>query len=201
MYRILPPLLPKMVRNGLPLSWRWPSVINRRYLLLGIALAVTIIAFDRYFLMPKAESMREELTVASGGLKKDEQFIRTALVPEKDVAAAAEAISQLEKRMIREKTEFLASVRLQDDVSTMAGKAGLRIQTTRSLPSAKLGNYLAIPLYFEGNGTIKQVSDLLKELESGTLLIKVDKLNIGITNIQNPKELKFKMQVSGVAKI
>lgn len=176
-------------------------MINRRYLLLGLALAVTIIAFERYFLMPKAESLREQLAVASGSLKKDELFIRTAVVPEKEVAAAAEEIRKLEKRMLREKTEFLASVRFQDEVSVLAVKAGLRIQTTRSLPASKLGNYLAIPLYLEGTGTIRQVSDLLRALETGTLLIKVDKLSIGITNMQNPRELKFKMQASGVAKL
>jgi hypothetical protein len=176
-------------------------MINRRYLLLGLALVVTVLAFDRYVLMPKAESMREELAVASGGLKKDEQFIRTAVVPEKEVAAAADVIAGLEKRMIHEKTEFLASVRFQDEVSEQSGKAGLKIQTTRPLPTAKLGNYLAVPMYIEGTGTIKQVSDLLKALESGVLLIKVDKLSVGITNMQNPRELKFKMQVSGVAKL
>lgn len=176
-------------------------MINRRNVMLGLALAVTIIAFDRYFLMPRAETMQESLAVASGGLKKDERFIKSAVVPEKDVAAAAETIKNLEKRMIREKTEFLASVRFQDEVSEMAGKAGLRILTTRSMPAAKLGNYQAVPLYFEGNGTIKQVSDFLKAIESGKLLMKVDKLTIGITNMQNPRELKFKMQISGVARI
>jgi hypothetical protein len=169
--------------------------------MLGLALAVTIIAFDRYFLLPRAETLRESLAVVNGGLKKDEQFINSAVMPEKDVAAAAGAIKDLEKRMIQERTEFLASVRLQDEVSDMAGKAGLRILTTRSMPAAKLGNYQVIPLYFEGNGTIKQMSDLLKAMESGGLLIKVDKLTMGITNMQNPRELKFKMQVSGVARI
>lgn len=176
-------------------------MINRRYVMLGLALAVTIVAFDRYFLMPRAEALREELSVAAGGLKKDEQFIAGTAVPEKDVAAAAETIQKLEKRMMSEKTEFLASVRLQDAVSEIAGKAGLRILTTRSLPAEKLGNYQSVPLYFEGNGTIKQVSDFLRAVESGALLIKVDKLTMGITNMQNPRELKFKMQVSGIVKI
>jgi len=169
--------------------------------MLGVALAVTLIAFDRYFLMPRAESIRESLAVVNGGLKKDEQFIKSAAVPEKDVAAAAGTIKNLEKRMLREKTEFLASVRFQDEVSEMAGKAGLRILSTRSMPTVKLGNYKSVPLYFEGNGTIKQVSDFLKAMESGALLMKVDKLTIGITNIQNPRELKFKIQISGVAQL
>ena len=30
---------------------------------------------------------------------------------------------------------------------------------------------------------------------------KVDKLTMGITNIQNPRELKFKIQISGVAQL
>lgn len=176
-------------------------MINRRYIMLGLALAVTIIAFDRYFLTPRAETIRELLAVADGGLKKEEQFIKNAVLPEKGVTATAETIRTLEKRMIGEKTEFLASVSLQDAVSEMAVKAGLRILTTRSMPAAKLGNYQAIPLYFEGNGTIKEVSDFLKAIESGKLLVKVDKLTIGITNMQKPRELKFKMQVSGVARI
>lgn len=175
-------------------------MINRRYVILGLALAAAIIGFDRYYVMPRAVSMQEELVVAYAGLKKDENFVKSASAPGKDGAAFETEMKNLEKRLIPEKTEFLASVRLQDEVSAMSERAGLRLSTTRTLPAEKLGSYLTVPLYMEGNGNIRQLSDFLKYLETGTFLIKPDKLTVNITNMQNPKEVKFKVQVSGLAR-
>lgn len=176
-------------------------MINKRYAVLGVALALAVIAFDRYFLMPRAETMQETIAVAQASLRKDELFIKNAVVPEKDVAAAAESLKHLETRLIPEKTEFLASVRLQEEISAIAERTGVRMMTTRQMPAVKTGNFLSVPLYFEGSGNIKQLSDYLKAIEEAPVLIKVDKLTTGITNIQNPRELKFKMQVSGVARL
>ncbi|MDA8083486.1 MAG: GspMb/PilO family protein [Nitrospiraceae bacterium] len=174
--------------------------MNRRYLILGLALAVTVAAFDRYFVVPRAAALEDSVAVAYRGLQKDERFVRGPAGTGKDITAATEDLRKLEGGLIPEKTEFLASVRLQDDVSGMAGKAGLRIATTRTLPAADLGGYLSIPIYYEGSGDIKRLSDFFRALESGPLLVRVDRLTIGVTNMQNPKELKFKMQVSGVAR-
>jgi hypothetical protein len=58
-----------------------------------------------------------------------------------------------------------------------------------------------VPIYFEGNGDIRQISDFLNSLETSGLLIKIDKLDLNVTNVQNPYSLKYKIQVSSMMKL
>ncbi|MHB8882001.1 MAG: GspMb/PilO family protein [Thermodesulfovibrionales bacterium] len=175
-------------------------MINRRYLLVAVALILSLAGFEKYALAPRTEELRERLETAYKALKKDEQFIQNAGMTEKNAAGAADELTKLEGRLIREKTEFLATARLQDEVSGLAEEAGLKMLTIRPLPAVKTGDFNAVAVSYEGNGTIRQLSDFLSRLEAGALLVKIDKLGLTITSMQNHRELKFKIQVSGLAR-
>jgi Tfp pilus assembly protein PilO len=174
---------------------------KNRYIILAALLVVTVFAFEYYFLAPKSEMLRESIEEKYNAVRREELSLTGANVTEKDIKALITEMGNIEKRLIQDKSEFLASARLQGEVSDIFAKAGLRVMTTRPLPAVKAGNYNIIPVYVEGNGNIKQLSDFLKDLESSRLLVKIDKLNVNITNLQNPRELKFKIQVSGLAKL
>ena len=174
---------------------------KNRYVLAILALVVTVFIFEYYFLAPKSEMLRESIETGYNGLKRDEKFIIASGATEAGMNSAVNDMKDIERRLISEKTSFLAAARLQGDVSAFAKKAGLNLLTIRPLSPVKAGNYSNIALYFEGNGNIKQMSEFLKSIESGKLLIKVDKLNLNITNVQDPKDLKFKIQLSGLARI
>jgi hypothetical protein len=45
------------------------------------------------------------------------------------------------------------------------------------------------------------MSDFLKGIEQDKLLIKVAKVNVNILNMQNPRDLKYKIQVSALARL
>ena len=77
----------------------------------------------------------------------------------------------------------------------------MRSPTSLKKPASKVNDYHSIPIYFEGNGSIRGISEFLRLIEADGLLIKIDKLGLNITNMQNPKDLKFKIQVSGLAKL
>jgi len=65
----------------------------------------------------------------------------------------------------------------------------------------KLNDYTVVPVYFEGNGNIKQLSNFLKLVESDKLLLKIEKLSINMTNMQKTEDLKFKIQIAGLNRI
>lgn len=174
---------------------------KNRYILIVLTLVASVFAFEYYFIAPKSEMLRESIETGYNALLKDEQFIKGTVITGDDIKKAADDMKNMEKRLIREQSEFLTFARLQGEVSDISEKAGLKVLTIRPLAAAKLGNYSNIPIYFEGNGNIKQISELLRHIESGSLLIKIDKINLNITNMQNPMELKFKIQVSGLAKL
>jgi Tfp pilus assembly protein PilO len=89
---------------------------------------------------------------------------------------------------------------MQRVVADLTERAGLSVQSIRPLNAVKEKNFLTIPVYFEGNGSIKQLSDFLKAVEAGPVMLKIDKMSLSVTNMQNPKEVRFKIQVSGMAR-
>jgi Tfp pilus assembly protein PilO len=175
--------------------------VSRRYALLGVALVLAVFAFEYYFLRPGAELLRGRVHAAYAVIQKDERYLKAAAATGEDIQAVSREVEVLEKRLIPEKSEFLAAAKLQGEVSDLAAKAGLKVLTIRPLAPSKVNDYRSIPLYFEGSGSIMEISEFLRSIEADILLIKIDKLGLNITNMQNPKDLKFKIQVSGLAKI
>src|SRR3990172_4388806 len=171
---------------------------KNRYILMVLALVVSIFSFEYYFLAPQSELLRESIETKYNALRRDEQSIQGASMTEDDMKSVINEMKDIEKKLIQEMTEFLASAKLQGEVSDITAKSGLKVMTIRPLGAVKTGNYRTVSVYFEGNGTIKQVSDFLKNLESGAIMMKIDKFTLNITNLQKPADLKFKIQVSGL---
>jgi hypothetical protein len=134
-------------------------------------------------------------------LQKYEEFMRGKEITEDDIKKVIEETDNIEAGLIKERSEFLASARLQREIETFAEKAGLKITAIRPLNVVKYDTYTGVPLYFEGNADIKQLGEFLRLIESEEMLTRIDKMNISVINIQNPKDLKIKIQVSGLVKI
>jgi len=164
------------------------------------AVVAGLFAFDFYVVGPQSRVLREQIGSTFEAVRRDENYLRDAGATGGEVAALERRIRELEGGLIQEKTEFLASARLQEALSRMAEKAGVQMTTVRPLTAVRAGRFNGIPLYAEGGGNIRQISGLLREIESEGMLLKVDKLSISVTNLQSPRELRFKIQISGLAR-
>ncbi len=173
---------------------------KNRYTVIAFSIVAAVFIFQYVFLAPRAETMKEEIEAKQKALLRDEQFLKDAAVTAGGVDSLTKETKNIEGRLLREKSDFLDSAKLQGEISGIAGTSGLNVMTIRPLAPAKLGNFTMISLYFEGSGDIKQMSEFLKGIEQDKLLIKVDKLGVTITNMQNPKDLKYKIQVSALAR-
>ncbi|MBI5847666.1 MAG: type 4a pilus biogenesis protein PilO [Nitrospirae bacterium] len=174
---------------------------RKKYTLLATALVMTLLLFQTYVLTPKSESMREEIQVKSAALQKYETYVEGASITDAEIKAAVEEMKAVEKKLVSESSEFLAAARVQKELSELTQSAGLTMQTIRPINAVKAKNFFIIPVYFEGSGTIKQIGDFLNDLEKHTVLFKIEKMSINVTNMQNPRELRFKMQISGLGKL
>ncbi len=174
---------------------------KRLYIVAIGILILSIFIYEHYFIIPQSANIRESIIAKYETLRKYEEFIKDTGITEDDIKKVIEETDNMEERLIKEKSEFLASARLQREIEAFAEKAGLKITTIRPLNVVKYNTYTGVPLYFEGNADIKQLSEFLRIIESEKILTKIDKMNISVTNIQNPKDLKIKMQVSGLVKI
>lgn len=174
---------------------------RNKYVLIAVTLLVCLFLFEYYFLFPRSASMGESIRTSYYTLLKFKKVISESGNTEEEIQSAIGEIHNIEKKLIDAKNELFASASLQSEISGLAKKANMQIATIRPLSSISLNNYSAIPLYIEGDGDIKQIADFFKYLESSGFIIKLDKMHLNITNIQNPKILKFKIQVSALMKI
>ena len=173
---------------------------KNRYLILALLCICSVYLFDTYFLAPASENYRETLAKNYKTLQRYEYVVKGAGATEDGVKALTKDVQNLEKKLITEKSDFLASAKMQSEISGLTNKAGLNVATIRPMNEVKLDGYHIIQIYFEGNGDIKQVSEFLKLVESDPLMLKIDKLSLTITNMQNTDDLKFKIQISGLRK-
>jgi Tfp pilus assembly protein PilO len=172
-----------------------------KYILLAAALVMTLLLFQTYVLTPKSESMREEIQAKSATLQKYETYVEGSSITDAEIKKSGEEMKAVEKKVVHESSEFLAAARVQKELSELTQNAGLNIQTLRPLTTVKARSYFVIPVYFEGSGTIRQIGDFLNIVEKHALLLKIEKMSINVTNMQNPRELRFKMQISGLGKL
>ena len=173
---------------------------KNRYLILALLCICFVYLFETYFLTPATENYREALAKNYKTLQQYEHVVKGAGTTEEGGRALSKDVHNLEKRLITEKSDFLASAKIQSEITGLTNKAGLNVATIRPMNAVKLNGYRIIPIYFEGNGDIKQLSEFLKLVESDSLMLKIDKLSLNITNMQNTDDLKFKIQISGMSK-
>jgi len=174
---------------------------RKKYILIAALLVMTLFLFQTYVLTPKSETMREEIQIKSATLQKYETYMEGSSITDAEIRTAGEEMKAVEMKLVKESSEFLAAARIQKELSELTQNAGLNIQTIRPLNTVKAKSFFFIPVYFEGSGTIKQIGDFLNEVEKHSVLLKIEKMSINVTNIQNPRELRIKMQISGLGKL
>lgn len=173
---------------------------KNRYLILALLCICSVYLFETYFLTPASENYREALAKKYKTLQQYQSVVKGAEATEDGLKALNDDVKNLEKRLITEKSDFLASAKIQKEIAELTKKAGLNVATIRPMNGVEISGYRIIQIYFEGNGDIKQVSEFLKLVESDSLMLKIDKLSLNIMNMQNTDDLKFKIQISGLSK-
>jgi Tfp pilus assembly protein PilO len=173
---------------------------RRRYILLAAFFVISVILFQSYYLTPKSETMREEILAQYGMLQKYEAFLKGSGITEAEIEAALADMKTIENKLIPEQSEFLSSATMQRVIAELTERSGLHVQTVRPMNAVKTNKFVTIPVYFEGSGSIKQVSEFLKAVEANAVMLRIDKMSFNVTNMQNPKELKFKIQLSGLVR-
>jgi Tfp pilus assembly protein PilO len=174
---------------------------RKKYILIAALLVMTLFLFQTYVLTPKSETMREEIQIKSATLQKYETYMEGSSITDAEIRTAGEEMKAVEMKLVKESSEFLAAARIQKELSELTQNAGLNIQTIRPLNTVKAKSFFFIPVYFEGSGTIKQIGDFLNDVEKHSVLLKIEKMSVNVTNIQNPRELRIKMQIAGLGKL
>lgn len=172
--------------------------MKRSVLITGILAVIAGIYF--IVLLPLAEkraSIRERSEAGYASLEKYERFLSGAVNAESELKAVKGRLERLESRLLGETDTSLAVSRLQSRVQDIARGSGLTITSIRPLPAESLEGYASIPLYIDATGGIRELSEFLKGLDSSSVFIGVEKLDVATA----PQEtLRIKIQLSGLKK-
>lgn len=165
------------------------------------AIIMAIIAVHVFFIMPlagKRTEMKELLQVKYASLQKYETFLKSTGKAETELDAAVKEVEGLEANVFQDKNESLAFAKMQGYVQDMAEKSGIKILSIKPLSVVKYKHYADLPVQLECSGGISQLGEFMKQIDTSKQLIRLDRLSIGVMNIQMPGELKIRVQVSGL---
>ncbi len=169
-----------------------------------VAIIMAIIAAYIFLIMPLSEKrsvMRESLEAKYATLNKYEIFLKSAGMTETEIDTAEKAIEGMEANILQDTNESLAFARLQGHIQDFAEKSGIKIISIKPLSVVKYKHYAGLPIQIEGNGGISQLSEFMRQIDASKQLIRIDRLNVNVLNIQMPGDLRIRMQVSGLMKV
>ncbi len=175
----------------------------RRPVLIAGALAVMASAYVLVLspMLQREADLRAALEGDYASLQRYRAFVGLANASSDDLEKEKKGLERLERGVIKDKSEPLAFASLQLKLQDTAKKAGLDTQVIRPLKPEKDGGYKGLPIYLEAEGKIGQISDFLKLMDRPGSWFRVDKLMISRKDAGEQKQLKLKVQVSGLMRL
>ena len=177
------------------------NLSRRERLMVGVALAVAVL-LGGWLLMvePILEHNRaaSELVPAREQvlLQKRELIARRAAI-NAELQATAARFEKLSQGFLTSATPAVAASELQKIVKDMAAQAKTEVRSERILPPAERGELLEIPVEIAVSCEIRQLVDLLAQLDGASKLLPVQDIKVRVVNLSQPKELLVTLTISG----
>lgn len=143
-----------------------------------LALVALIYLFDS--LSQNTRQFNEALHLKQIKLAKNRQKVLEKKAVKRELLNLQTAFKRAEAALLTGKTQSLAAAELQEIVSRITKAAGGQIMTVRILQPDRSDKdmYLAIPLEVTINSTMRQLTELLYELDRSAKLLRITKLGI-----------------------
>lgn len=169
----------------------------------AVAAAGFLIAFYVLVVIPaegKKDLVRERLYARYEKLQKYRHLMSGGETSRDVLDSERKELETLEKGLIKEHQEPIAFAAIQLRIQDQAAKAGLATTTIRPMKAEKEGYYTWLPISIEAEGSIKQVSDFMRSLDSAYSYMKIENLTISQKDLREEKQLKLRMQIAGLVK-
>jgi Tfp pilus assembly protein PilO len=143
-----------------------------------LALVALIYLFDS--LSQSTQQFNEALYLKQVKLAKYRQKVLEKKAVKRELLNLQRAFKRAEAALLTGKTQSLAAAELQEIVSRITKAAGGQIMTVRILQPDRSDKdmYLAIPLEVTINSTMRQLTELLNELDRSAKLVRITELGI-----------------------
>ena len=177
------------------------NMSRRERLLIGVGAAAAVIVFgwtlviqpisDRYRAAGELVPVREQLLA-----RRLELVARKATIT-RELEATTAQLQALGDRFLPASTPAVAASELQKLVKEVALKASTEVRSERILPTVERGELMEIPIEIAVSAEVRQLVDVLGQLEQARKILTVQDLKIRVVNISQPKELLTTITLSG----
>lgn len=177
------------------------NMSGRERSLIGLAVLAGVVVLGWEFV---AQPIRDRYLRATELVPAREQVLarRTELVGRKasivrDLETTEAQLQALSGRFLTASTPAVAASELQKLVKEVAGKATTEIRSERILPPVERGELVEIPLEVAVSAEVRQLVDILAQLEHAPKLLTVQDLKVRVVNVTQPKDLLVTITLSG----
>lgn len=121
---------------------------------------------------------------------------------EKKLKSLGVELERMERGLLSGHTSALAASEIQSILSKIAEQIGVEFQTMRIVQAKKEkeSSYLGIPVQFRINCSIRQLKDLLYQIESSQKYLKIDSMRIEVRGKGDSATLLSDLTVMGFMK-
>jgi hypothetical protein len=154
---------------------------RRKIIVVGLALLALVALIYFYDLLSQStRQFNEALYLKQVKLAKNRQKVLEKKAVRRELLNLQTAFRRAEAALLTGKTQSLAAAELQEIVSGITKTAGGQIMTVRILEPDRSDKdmYLAIPLEVTINSTMRQLTELLYELDRSAKLLRITQLGI-----------------------
>ena len=172
---------------------------ERTILVIGGAAAVLVLGWI-FVVEPLTERVRatsELVPTRSQALARRLDLIARKDAIVKELERTNAEIERASARFLTEAAPAVAASELQKLTKDMAAQASTEIRSERILPPVERGEILEIPVEITVSGEIRQLVDLLAQLDAAPKMLTVQDLRVRVVNVSQPKELLATLTVSG----
>lgn len=168
-----------------------------------IAASAVVIAVAAVWLLA-VEPIREQNRVAEELVPARERMLahRNELIARRPAIArelerTTARIEQLSARLLAAAAPPVAASELQKIAKDTATAAGMEVRSERILPPVEHGEILEIPVEIAVSGEIRNLVQLLSQLEGATKLVVVQDVKVRVMNVTQPKDLLATVTLAG----
>lgn len=170
--------------------------IQRKYIFIALAILLSLALIYRYFpFLQEIAFPAKEIELKERRLIKYRKMVEAGSNLDKRFSSLNRVLKELESGLLTGKTPPLAAVEIQKIVQEIAEKSNVQIRSVKVLKPVELDqkNYLSVPVEFYVFPTMRQLKELLYQIESSLKRLTVRKLT---TRYYANREGRFRCHIT-----
>lgn len=179
--------------------------LNRERKVILICGIVLLLAGAVYRFSPSLPSFfgkSDEVSFKERELAKYREVLQEKRKVEMRLISMERELARTEAGLLSQATPALAAVEIENMLSDMIDKEGMRLRSMRELKSepTENGEYMTVPVEVKMMAAIRQIQKVLFAIKNSNKLLRVDSIRIRLPNIRRPEEIDCTIVTEGLMK-